>query len=841
MAVERNPFDRIPTNNIIEIQPTITELDVENDLSDNGINFEFEPDGSIIVEFGDSSEETEDSFYDNESNEEFFRNLVDDLDEDTLKDISNMVYDNYQADKESRFEWESMFERGFDLLGLKIEETSEPFEGACTAVHPLIIESAVKFQSKATQELFPPSGPVRTQILGKFNQEKEQQAERVKAFMNYQLTEQISEYFDETERMLFNLPLIGSAFKKVYFDTSLNRPVSEFVPIDQFFVSYYATDLRRADRYTHLIYRSPIELQRCITAGMYADVNLPSAATPTQSAMTEKMNTILGLSPSSEHDPQYVPLEQHCYLELEESICGHSGLPLPYIVTIEEQSKKVLSIRRNYNENDPTFQKKMFFTHYRYVPGFGFYGLGLIHFLGNLTMTATAAMRALVDAGQFANLPGGFKQKGVKIVGDNDPIAPGEFKDVEATGMNLQQAIIPLPYKEPSATLFNMLNFISSTGQKFADTTEQVISDSAGYGPVGTTMALLEASSKFFSAIHKRLHKAQRDEFKILARINYENLSETENHDIVEDSLVIYRSDFDGRIDILPVSDPNIPSNAHRMALAQLALNLSQSSPPGMFDLEELNRTILQAANVPNIDRIMPKKPDPMPLDPMSDILAAVKGMPIQAFVGQNHEAHIAVKTAYIQDPLNGGNPSMQRIVPVLQANIQEHMILKYQEQLGGMMDQAEQQAAMSGQAINEKTAEMIMAQAAQQIMQTNQIMAQQGLNITPEQQMVQLESQRLGIEQQKIQVQLAKDQATSALKNRELGLKEMKLSVDAYSNGASQILKSDEKEKDRNTKKAIKAVEIFSDLLKQQEQLTTDKILKATDIVSNMVKDGDL
>jgi len=841
MAVERNPFDRIPTNNIIEIQPTITELDVENDLSDNGINFEFEPDGSIIVEFGDSSEETEDSFYDNESNEEFFRNLVDDLDEDTLKDISNMVYDNYQADKESRFEWESMFERGFDLLGLKIEETSEPFEGACTAVHPLIIESAVKFQSKATQELFPPSGPVRTQILGKFNQEKEQQAERVKAFMNYQLTEQISEYFDETERMLFNLPLIGSAFKKVYFDTSLNRPVSEFVPIDQFFVSYYATDLRRADRYTHLIYRSPIELQRCITAGMYADVNLPSAATPTQSAMTEKMNTILGLSPSSEHDPQYVLLEQHCYLELEESICGHSGLPLPYIVTIEEQSKKVLSIRRNYNENDPTFQKKMFFTHYRYVPGFGFYGLGLIHFLGNLTMTATAAMRALVDAGQFANLPGGFKQKGVKIVGDNDPIAPGEFKDVEATGMNLQQAIIPLPYKEPSATLFNMLNFISSTGQKFADTTEQVISDSAGYGPVGTTMALLEASSKFFSAIHKRLHKAQRDEFKILARINYENLSETENHDIVEDSLVIYRSDFDGRIDILPVSDPNIPSNAHRMALAQLALNLSQSSPPGMFDLEELNRTILQAANVPNIDRIMPKKPDPMPLDPMSDILAAVKGMPIQAFVGQNHEAHISVKTAYIQDPLNGGNPSMQRIVPVLQANIQEHMILKYQEQLGGMMDQAEQQAAMSGQAINEKTAEMIMAQAAQQIMQTNQIMAQQGLNITPEQQMVQLESQRLGIEQQKIQVQLAKDQATSALKNRELGLKEMKLSVDAYSNGASQILKSDEKEKDRNTKKAIKAVEIFSDLLKQQEQLTTDKILKATDIVSNMVKDGDL
>ena len=300
----------------------------------------------------------------------------------------------------------------------------------------------------------------------------------------------------------------------------------------------------------------------------------------------------------------------------------YDGLALPYIVTIEEQSRKVLSVRRNYNPNDPAKQKKMFFTHYRYVPGFGFYGLGLIHFLGNLTMTATAAMRALVDAGQFANLPGGFKQKGVRIVGDNDPISPGEFKDVEATGVNLQQAIVPLPYKEPSATLFNMLNFISQTGQKFADTTEQVVSDASSYGPVGTTMALLEASSKFFSAIHKRLHKAQKDEFKLLARLNYEYLPDEEVYDIPEDTITIYRRDFDGRVDVVPVSDPNIPSNAHRMALAQLALNLAQSSPPGMFNMEELNRTILSAANVPNLDKIMPSKPDPIPLDPMSDILA---------------------------------------------------------------------------------------------------------------------------------------------------------------------------------------------------------------------------
>ena len=839
MAVERNPFDRIEEDNIIEIgiNPESTEIEA------GPVNMEFADDGGVVIEFGNSEEGPDEiPEYAMDDEEGFFKNLVDDLDEDTLEEISNQVLDNYEADKESRAEWESMFERGFDLLGLKVEEASEPFEGACTAVHPLIIESAVKFQSKATQELFPPAGPVRTQIVGKSDERREQQSQRVKTFMNYQLTEQIPEYFDETERMLFNLPLIGSAFKKIYFDTTLNRPVSEFVPIDQFFVSYYATDLRRADRYTHLIYRSPIELQRCINAGMYAEIDLPTAAVPSQTAMAEKMNTILGLSPSSQHDPQYVLLEQHCYLELPTELTEEDdGLALPYIVTIEEQSRKVLSVRRNYNPNDPAKQKKMFFTHYRYVPGFGFYGLGLIHFLGNLTMTATAAMRALVDAGQFANLPGGFKQKGVRIVGDNDPISPGEFKDVEATGVNLQQAIVPLPYKEPSSTLFNMLNFISQTGQKFADTTEQIVSDAASYGPVGTTMALLEASSKFFSAIHKRLHKAQKDEFKLLARLNYEYLPDEEVYDIPEDTITIYRSDFDGRVDVVPVSDPNIPSNAHRMALAQLALNLAQSSPPGMFNMEELNRTILSAANVPNLDKIMPSKPDPIPLDPMSDILAAVKGMPIQAFVGQNHDAHVAMKSAYIQDPMNGANPAMQRIVPVLQANIQEHMILKYQEQIGGMSEQVEQQAAMSGQAIDEKTAEMIMAQAAQQISQTNMILAQQGMNITPEQQMVQLEGQRLNIEQQKLQAQIAKEQAEGALKNRELQLKEMKLSVDAYSQGASQILKSDEKEKDRNAKKAMKAVEIFADLLQQEENLTNDRILKAADIVSNLAKDDNI
>ena len=834
MATERNPFDPIPS-----VELSVVEIETETEGTE--ASMEYDPsDGGIVVEFKTNLDDGLSDEQIKEDDEEFFRNLVDDLDEDTLTDISEQVHENFTADKDSRAEWESMFERGFDLLGLKLEEASEPFEGACTAVHPILIESAVKFQSKATQELFPASGPVRSQIIGEVTEEKEKQSHRVKDFMNYQVTEQMPEYFDEFERMLFHLPLIGSAFKKIYFDSSLNRPVSEFVPIDQFYVSYYATDLRRADRYTHVIYRSPVEMQRDMAAGMYADVDLPEASTPEFAPISQKMDTIMGLSPSGSHDPQYVLLEQHCYLDIE-GYEDEDGLSLPYIVTIEEQSRQVLSIRRNYNKDDRRREKKIFFTHYRFVPGFGFYGLGLIHFLGNLTMTATAAMRSLVDAGQFANLPGGFKAKGMRIVGDNDPIAPGEFREVEATGNDLSKMIINLPYKEPSQTLFQMLNFVTATAQKFADTTEQVVSDAASYGPVGTTMALLEASSKFFSAIHKRLHKSQHDEFKLLSRINFEYLPDESMVDIPNGTLNIYRKDFDGRIDIIPVSDPNIPSSAHRMMMAQLALQLSQAAPPGMFNVEELNKTILHAANIPNLDKIMPEKPTPTPLDPVSDIQAAVKGMPIQAFVGQNHDAHISVKTMFMQDPMNGANPMMQRIVPVLQANIQEHMIMKYQEQISGvskeMIAQYGPEAAAAGVDVQDpRLMEQVIAQAAQQVAQANQAAAQMQMAATPEAQMVQIEQQRLGVEQQKVQTQMAKEAVNAANKNRELDLKEMEIQLDMFKEGANLSNAKEEKELDRNAKKAIAALDALIDLAKTEASIDKDKALKAADMLTNFI-----
>ena len=811
MATEKNPFEQIPeeVTNVIEI----TNQKDMDDVEEQSISFEPSEDGGVIVDFSSMSTEMSPE----PEIAEFYANLVEDFDEEDLAEISQDVRDKFQADKDSRSEWESMFEKGFDLLGLKIQETSEPFEGACTAVHPLLIESAVKFQAKASQELFPPGGPVKSQILGDVTPEKESQANRVQSFMNYQVTEQMPEYFDEFERMLFHLPLIGSAFKKVYYDANLKRPVSEFVPIDQFYVSYYASNLRKADRYTHVIYRSPVDLARDMRTGIYDDIELPDATNPNPTSLSEKMDTILGLSPTESSDPQYTLLEQHCYLEIEEDYA------LPYIVTVEEQSRIVLSIRRNYKKDDKQQQKISHFVHYRFVPGFGFYGFGLMHFLGNLTMTATAAMRSLVDAGQFANLPGGFKAKGVRLVGDNEPISPGEFKEIEATGVDLNKAIIPLPYKEPSSTLFQMLSFITATGQKFADSTEQIVSDASSYGPVGTTMALLEASSKFFSAIHKRLHKSQREEFKILARIDYEYLPMEYPYEVPYAEQSVFKQDFDGRVDVIPVSDPNIPSNAHRMMISQMALQMAQQSPPGMFNIEALNRTILTAANLPNIEEILPPKQEPQQMDPVSDIMAATKGIPIKAFEGQNHDAHIQTKMSYLQDPENGANPIMARIKPILEANIQEHSVMKYQEQVNGITRMGLEQLPPE-QAQQPNIAEMAMAEAAKQVLNANQALGQAQ---SPEQQLVALKQAEVGLKEKELKMEEAKLNVESTLDAQKLQLEEAKLMKDAGVAGQTAMMKKEKGDLDRQSKETMKLLDLIakSEIAEQKTQLDLEKI----------------
>ena len=822
MATERNPFDKIE-----ETISNVIELPEQIDAITDSPTIQPDEDGGVTVDFTETNIEMEAEA----DIQEWYGNLANDIDEEDLQEIATTVIDNYTADKDSRAEWESMFERGFDLLGLKIEDASEPFEGACTAVHPMLIESAVKFQSKAIQELFPSKGPVKSQILGRQTPEREDQANRVQNFMNYQVTEQMPEYFDETERMLFHLPLIGSAFKKVYYDANLKRPVSEFVPIDQFYVSYYSSNLRKADRYTHVIYRSPIDLARDMRIGIYDDVELPEATNPNPTSLSSKMDTILGLTPTEDSDPQYTLLEQHCYLEIEEDYA------LPYIITVEEESRTVLSIRRNYKKDDKKQEKVSHFVHYRFVPGFGFYGFGLMHFLGNLTMTATAAMRSLVDAGQFANLPGGFKAKGVRMVGDNEPISPGEFKEIEATGVDLSKAIIPLPYKEPSSTLYNMLTFITATAQKFADSTEQVVSDAASYGPVGTTMALLEASSKFFSSIHKRLHKSQKDEFKILSRINYEYLPSEYPYEVPFAEQNVFKKDFDGRVDVIPVSDPNIPSNAHRMMLAQMALQMAQQSPPGMFNIEALNRTILSSANMPNMNEILPPKKEPQQMDPVSDIMAATKGIPIKAFEGQNHDAHIQTKMSYLQDPQNGANPIMARIKPILESNIQEHSVMKYQEQVNGITRMGLEQLPPEQSQVA-SIAEMAMAQAAQQVLNANQAMGQAQ---SPEQQMVALEQAKVELEKEKLKMSSAKNSADAALESQKLELEEMKLLKDSAVEGQTATMKKQKGDLDRASKETMKQLDLLTKTVIAEQRAEIDLERIRTDAMKKVAELNDV
>jgi hypothetical protein len=431
-------------------------------------------------------------------------------------------------------------------------------------------------------------------------------------------------------------------------------------------------------------------------------------------------------------------------------------------------------------------------------------------------MTATAAMRSLVDAGQFANLPGGFKAKGVRLVGDNEPISPGEFKEIEATGVDLSKAIIPLPYKEPSSTLFQMLGFVTQAGQKFADSTEQIVSDAASYGPVGTTMALLEASSKFFSSIHKRLHHSQREEFKILARIDYDYLPMEYPYEVPFAEQSVFKKDFDGRVDVIPVSDPNIPSNAHRMMIAQMALQMAQQSPPGMFNIEELNRTILNAANMPNLEKILPPKKKPQPMDPVSDIMSATKGIPIAAFAGQNHDAHIQTKMAYLQDPMNGANPIMARIKPILEANIQEHSVMKYQEQISGVTKMAGQQ--------NPQAVEMAMAQAAQQVLNANQAM---GMAQSPEQQMVALEQAKVELEKEKLKMSSAKNSAEAALESQKLEIEEMKLLKDSAVAGQTAMMKKQKGDMDRASKETMKSLDLLTKtvIADQKAEIDLEKI----------------
>ena len=697
-------------------------------------------------------------------------NLAEFLGEDYLGEISSDLRASYEDDMDSRSEWEETYTKGLDQLGVKYEERSQPFEGASGVTHPLISESVTQFQAQAYKELLPAGGPVQTQVLGMQDAAREEQASRVKDFMNYQIMEVMEEFDPDMDQLLFYLPLSGSCFKKIYFDEAKQRAVSKFVPAQDLVVSYAASDLHTAARVTHVLRMDANELRKMQIAGFYRDVEV-SKYDEEEDEVRQKINSIQGTS-KGYTDEVYTILEMHVALDLEGfedmSPDGEpTGIALPYIVTIDEGSGKVLSIRRNFEENADLAKKQQYFVHYKFMPGLGFYGFGLIHMIGGLGRAATSILRQLIDAGTLANLPAGFKARGVRVRNDDEPLQPGEWRDIDAPGGNIRDAIIPLPYKEPSATLGQLLGTLVENGRRFVSLADQQTSNMNQEAPVGTTVALLERGMKVMSAIHKRLHYSQKNEFRVLARIFRDNLPQEYPYDVAGGDRTVMAADFDGRVDVIPVSDPNIFSMAQRVTLAQTQLQLAQSNPQ-VHNLHAAFRRMYQALEVQNIDEILPPPPQPQPLDPLIENARALTGELLMAFDGQDHDAHIELHVMFMKTPIVMTSP---QVMGILMGHLQEHISKKAREmvmtQVQGLISQV-QLMAQSG-AVDPQTAQQQIMEVQQQMqnpeeiekmvaLQEMQLMNDLMPKITPQGEdpmqdpLVQIRMQELGVKQQDLQ-----------------------------------------------------------------------------------------
>ena len=608
-------------------------------------------------------------------------NLAEYLDDAYLGEISSDLRASYEDDMESRSEWEETYTQGLDQLGVKYDERTQPFQGASGVTHPLIAESVTQFQAQAYKELLPSGGPVKTQVLGLQDAAREEQAKRVKDFMNYQIMEVMEEFDPDMDQLLFYLPLSGSTFKKVYFDEAKQRAVSKFLPAQDLVVPYAASDLATASRVTHVLRMDANDIRKMQIAGIYRDVEL-SKYEEGDNEVRQKVDEIQGTS-RSYIDDIYTILEMHVDLDLEGfedmSPDGEpTGIAIPYIVTLDEGSGHILSIRRNFEEGGGIAKKQQYFVHYKFMPGLGFYGFGLIHMIGGLGRAATSILRQLIDAGTLANLPAGFKARGVRVRNDDEPLQPGEWRDIDAPGGNIRDAIIPLPYKEPSATLAQLLGALIEGGRRFVSLADQQTGDTNSAAPVGTTVAMLERGMKVMSAIHKRLHYAQKQEFRVLARIFRDNLPQEYPYDVQGGDRTIMASDFDGRVDVVPVSDPNIFSMAQRVTLAQTQLQLAQSNPE-LHNLNAAYRRMYQALEVQNIDEILPPPPQPQPLDPAIENARALMGEILNTFPEQNHEIHIRIHMAFMKSPLVMTSP---QVMGTFYSHIMEHVSQKARKQV---------------------------------------------------------------------------------------------------------------------------------------------------------------
>jgi len=704
-------------------------------------------------------------------------NLAEYLDDGYLGEISSDLRASFEDDMEARSEWEETYTQGLDQLGVKYDERTQPFQGASGVTHPLIAESVTQFQAQAYKELLPSGGPVKTQVLGLQDAAREEQASRVKDFMNYQIMEVMEEFDPDMDQLLFYLPLSGSTFKKVYFDEAKQRAVSKFIPAQDLVVPYAASDLATASRVTHVLRMDGNDIRKMQVAGFYRDVELSKSGQ--EDEVRQKVDDIQGTS-STYSDEVYTILEMHVDLDLEgfEDMAPDgepTGIAIPYIVTLDEGSGNILSVRRNFEEGANLSKKQQYFVHYKFMPGLGFYGFGLIHMIGGLGRAATSILRQLIDAGTLANLPAGFKARGVRVRNDDEPLQPGEWRDIDAPGGNIRDAIIPLPYKEPSATLAQLLGALIEGGRRFVSLADQQTGDGNAAAPVGTTVAMLERGMKVMSAIHKRLHYAQRQEFRVLARIFRDNMpADGYPYDVAGGDRMIMAEDFDGRVDVIPVSDPNIFSMAQRVTLAQTQLQLAQSNPQ-LHNLNAAYRRMYLALEVQNIDEILPPPPQPQPLDPAIENARALMGEILNTFPDQDHDAHIRMHMAFMKTPLVSTSP---QVMGTFYAHVMEHISQKarkmVQAEIEGIIGQA-QLAAQSGAIDPVAAQQQIMkvqqdmqdpAQMEQLIsLQMEKIMAEILPGLLPagndpmSDPLVQIRMQELAIKQQDLQRKTEEDQ----------------------------------------------------------------------------------
>jgi len=738
--------DRIPSPDDIEVTQT----------DDGGAEINFEP--GAVNQAGTESH---------------FDNLADLLPDEVLGDLASTLYENYMQYKQSRKDWEDSYVKGLDLLGFKYENPTQPFQGASGATHPVLAEAVTQFQAQAYKELLPATGPVHTQIMGKPDRAKEEQSVRVKDFMNYQLMDKMKEYEPEFDQMLFYLPLSGSTFKKVYYDELLGRAVSKFVPADDLIVPYTASSLEDAEAVCHTLKMSENDLRKQQVSGFYRDVDIKPGYDQ-ETEVEKKERELEGVTKTRQED-MFSIVECHTDLDLEgfEDI-GQDGEPtgikLPYIVTLEMGSREILSIRRNYKAEDPTRTKIQYFVHFKFLPGLGFYGFGLIHMIGGLSRTATTALRQLLDAGTLSNLPAGFKQRGIRVRDEAQSIQPGEFRDVDAPGGNIRDAFMPLPFKEPSQTLLSLMGIVVQAGQRFAAIADMQVGDGNQQAAVGTTIALLERGSRVMSAIHKRLYVAMKSEFKLLAGIFKTYLPPEYPYDVVGGQRNIKVADFDDKVDILPVADPNIFSQSQRITMAQTELQLAQSNPQ-IHNLYEAYRAMYTAIGVRDIDKILPPPQQPQPIDPAQENILAMTGKPFQAFKGQDHQAHITSHLNFMSTNIARNNPM---ILGALEKNIFEHISLMAQEQI-----EVEFREEIAQTTQMQQMMQQLMAQGPQ-MMQSPQFMQMQqqllGMQLSMESRKAKLiaeMTQEFMEEENKIMGQLGND-PIAKLKARELDLKAM-------------------------------------------------------------------